>query len=124
MKRLLLPAAICFFATAPFQSASAAEVCPSGSGVTSSCITHMTTLTSDADKLTKCIKELKSEYFGVNGSAGKGPKYKKKRNDCIIIATLALDAIESAYVPGGDTTPRDALEEVVDEWKAEAAADE
>lgn len=124
MKRLLLPAAICFFAAAPIQPTFAAEACPSGSGVTSSCITHLAELTKDGDALTTCIRELKSEYFGVNGSAGKGPKYKKKRNECIIIATLALDAIESAYVPGGDTTPRDALEEVVDEWKAAAAKDE
>jgi len=84
----------------------------------------MAELTDDGDKLTQCIRELKSEYFGVNGASGKGPKYRKKRNECIIIATLALDAIESAYVPGGDTTPRDALEEVVDEWKAAADKDE
>lgn len=124
MKQLLLPVAVCFFAAAPFHSSFAAEVCPSGSGVTSSCIKHMAELTTDGDKLTQCIRELKSEYFGVNGASGKGPKYKKKRNECIIIATLALDAIESAYVPGGDTTPRDALEEVVDEWKAAAEKDE
>lgn len=124
MKRLLLPAAVCFFAAAPIQSTFAAEACPSGSGVTATCITHMAELTSDGDKLTQCIRELKSEYFGVNGVAGKGPKYRKKRKECITIATLALDAIESAYVPGGDTSPRDALEEVVDEWKAAADKDE
>jgi len=116
MKYLLLPAALVFFAGAPMQQSSAAEACPSGSGITSSCITHMSHLSEDGDNLVTCFRELKNEYFGVNGSAGKGPKYKKKKAECVRIARLALSDITAAYVPGGDTSPRDALEEAVEEW--------
>jgi len=83
MKKYLLPAAVCFFAAAPLQSASAAEAYPSGSGVTQTCIDHMAELTSEGDALTQCIRELKSEYFGVNGVSGKGPKYRKKEKSAL-----------------------------------------
>jgi len=116
MKKIWLPAIACLFVAAPLHASSAAEVCPSGSGLTQSCIEHMAFLGDDGDDLVKCFQELKSEYFGVNGVAGKGPKYKDKKDECVRIARLALSDITAAYVPGGDTSPRDALEDAIDEW--------
>ncbi|MFK5980737.1 MAG: hypothetical protein QM488_17835 [Rhizobiaceae bacterium] len=116
MKRLLLSAVVLFTLAATMQSASAAEVCPPGR-MTQSCLKHMELLKNLGARLYHCFVALEAEYHGDTGNgAGKGQNYIIKRNECAQLASDALDDITDAYVPGGDTSPRRALEQAVDNW--------
>jgi len=125
MKIHTVVAAACLMIASTFTSgaimigaaqAQSGNQCAYGNKTDHTCLNRFKLVSENIAALQKCIYELKFEYEGGNWSGpGKGPKYDLKKGVCQQQARWVNDDIGTLYVLGGDTRPKEEIENFIAE---------
>jgi hypothetical protein len=92
-------ALLCLLATT---TGSQALTCTRGSYTTSACRNALASQTDMASQLVDCLNQMQDEYSGVNGTAGAGKNFDKKKRECLNLARSISTHVSVDSATGDD----------------------
>jgi hypothetical protein len=113
-------AVLCVLASA--SPSQAAVVCTRGKFVTNACVSALEAQIAQANQIVQCLKDMETEYLGVNGAAGAGKDFTAQKKQCLTLISSAkagagtLSALDADNPDGGDDANVANAYRAINEW--------
>jgi hypothetical protein len=118
----LLAATAVLCALASESPSQAAVVCTRGNFVKKACVSALEGQIAQANQIVQCLKDMETEYLGVNGAAGAGKDFTAQKKQCLTLISSAkagagtLSALDADNPDGGDDANVTNAYRAINEW--------